>query len=318
MAGINELIDEYLGVAMTPGELRDLAMLQVKDASVQDDAVAQAVANAQGVEQRNRSALEEYLIAAEQQAAAESQKALEMAQQRLNAIDNNMAFISTTVGVGKEGKQKLKSLEAERQAILEAFPQLGAASAAGGEGQETGSPEEFDIKKWLAAKDYSPEAIRRLYEENDRDAWDEAIRTGDLKLFNAMNDFRLGSLSDDTKNKMSYVISQRPDLSKELKLNKEYSGLLDLIPSTQGDLKKKDRDEKAAAAKAKKEKEENELLKQYEEVMNSFLEKKDRPGRRRFVDEHPGFYEQMDALKKAHKLPADVEEKVNQTKKKKV
>lgn len=315
MAGINELIDEYLGVAMTPGELRDLAMLQVKDASVQDDAVARAVANAQGVEQRNRSALEEYLIAAEQQAAAESQKALEMAQQRLNAIDNNMSLISTTVGVGKEGKQKLKSLEAERQAILQAFPQLGKTPE-GGNGQETGNPEEFDIKKWLAAKDYSPEAIRRLYEENDRDAWDEAIRTGDLKLFNAMNDFRLGSLSDDTRNKMSYVISQRPDLSKELRLNKEYSGLLDLIPSTQGDIIDAEKKAKAASTKKKEEAETNELLKQYEEVMNSFLEKKDRPGRRRFVDEHPGFYEQMDALKKAHKLPADVEEKVNQTKKK--
>ena len=169
-----------------------------------------------------------------------------MAQQRLNALDQNATLLGSTVGLGKEGKKKLASIEAERQAILKAFPQLGKAQE-GGNGQESGNPEEFDIKKWLAAKDYSPEAIRRLYEENDRDAWDEAIRTGDLKLFNAMNDFRLGSLSDDTKNKMRYVISQRPDLSKELKLNKEYSGLLDLIPSTQGDIidaeKKRERDE---------------------------------------------------------------------------
>lgn len=246
MGAYDELIDEYLGTALSPEEMRDLALLQVKNASVQDDAVQNAVANHQGLERANRSALEEYLIAQEQQAAAESQRALEMAHQRLNAIDNNMSLIATTVGVGKAGKRKLASLEAERQAILQAFPQLGKAQE-GSNGQETGNPEEFDIKKWLAAKDYSPEAIRRLYEENDSDAWDEAIRTGDLKLFNAMNDFRLGNLSDDTKNKMRYVISQRPDLSKELKLNKEYSGLLDLIPSTQGDIidaeKKRERDE---------------------------------------------------------------------------
>lgn len=274
MAGINDIIDEYLGVAISPEEMRDLALMQVKDASVQDDAVQKAVANAQGVEARNRSALEEYLRMADEQAAAESQRALEMAQQRLNAIDNNMALISTTVGVGKEGKQKLKSLEAERQAILEAFPQLGKAPE-GGNGQETGNPEEFDIKKWLAAKDYSQEAIRRLYEENDRDAWDEAIRTGDLKLFNAMNDFRLGSLSDDTKNKMRYVISQRPDLSKELKLNKEYSGLLDLIPSTQGDIIDAEKKAKAAAAKAKADKEEQKKIDEYQHVKGLMLSAND-------------------------------------------
>ncbi|MBO6063431.1 MAG: hypothetical protein J6P62_05600 [Bacteroidales bacterium] len=306
---MRDLVNDYVGAALTPEDLRALALIQVKDASLQDDAVQRAVANAQGVEQRNRSALEEYLVAAEQQAAAESQRALEMAQQRLNAIDNNMALISTTVGVGKEGKQKLKSLEAERQAILEAFPQLGKAPE-GGNGQETGNPEEFDIKKWLAAKDYSPEAIRRLYEENDRDAWDEAIRTGDLKLFNAMNDFRLGSLSDDTKNKMRYVISQRPDLSKELKLNKEYSGLLDLIPSTQGDIIDAEKKAKAAATKKKEEAETNEQLTQYTEVLNSFMLAGDKRKRRRFPSEHPGFFEMMAALKKAHKLPAEAEKKV--------
>lgn len=313
MGAYDELIDEYLGTALSPEEMRDLALLQVKNASVQDDAVQNAVANHQGLERANRSALEEYLIAQEQQAAAESQRALEMAHQRLNAIDNNMSLIATTVGVGKEGKRKLASLGAERQAILQAFPQLGKAQE-GSNGQETGNPEEFDIKKWLAAKDYSPEAIRRLYEENDSDAWDEAIRTGDLKLFNAMNDFRLGSLSDDTKNKMRYVISQRPDLSKELKLNKEYSGLLDLIPSTQGDIIDAEKKAKAAATKKKEEAETNERLTQYTEVLNSFMLAGDRKKRRKFADEHPGFFEMMAALKKAHKLPAEAEKRVNQIK----
>lgn len=312
MGAYDELIDEYLGTALSPEEMRDLALLQVKNASVQDDAVQNAVANHQGLERANRSALEEYLIAQEQQAAAESQKALEMAQQRLNALDQNATLLGSTVGLGKEGKKKLASIEAERQAILRAFPQLGAAGNGGEGGME--QPAAFDIKKWLAAKDYSPEAIRRLYEENDRDAWDEAIRTGDLKLFNAMNDFRLGSLSDDTKNKMRYVISQRPDLSKELKLNKEYSGLLDLIPSTQGDIIDAEKKAKAAATKKKEEAETNERLTQYTEVLNSFMLAGDRKKRRKFADEHPGFFEMMAALKKAHKLPAEAEKRVNQIK----
>lgn len=310
MAGINDLIDEYLGVAMTPGELRDLAMLQVKDASVQDDAVARAVANAQGVEQRNRSALEEYLIAAEQQAAAESQKALEMAQQRLNEINRNIALLSSTVGIGKEGKRQLANLEKEKQDIFSAFPSLGN----GGQGMAPAEADVFDVKKMLADKDYSPEAIGRMFEEGTTEDWDAAVRTGDLDLYQAMLDSKLGALPEGYAEKMRYVIGGKPETSKALKLDDKYARLRGLIGETQGDVKKKDRDEKAAAAKAKKEKEENELLKQYEEVMNSFLEKKDRPSRRRFVDEHPGFYEQMDALKKAHKLPADVEEKVNQTK----
>ena len=314
MAAMDDLIDEYLGTALSPADMRDLAMLQVKNASVQDDAVQKAVANAQGVEARNRSALEEYLVMQEQQAAAESQKALEMAQQRLNAINQNITMISTTVGVGKEGKRQLQALEKEKQDILQAFPQLGKSGNGTDAPEAAAVPEEFDIKKWIAAKDYSPEAIRRLYEENDRDAWDEAIRTGDLKLYNAMNDFRLGSLSDDTKNKMRYVISKSPELSNELKLNKEYSGLLDLITNTQGDIIDADRKAKAAAAKKKKDDETNEQLTQYTEVLNSFMLAGDRKKRRRFADEHPGFFDMMAALKKAHKLPAEAEKKIKQIK----
>lgn len=317
MAAIDELIDEYLGTALSPADMRDLAMLQVKNASVQDDAVQKAVANAQGVEARNRSALEEYLVMQEQQAAAESQRALEMAQQRLNAINQNITMISTTVGVGKEGKRQLQALEKEKQDILRAFPQLGKSGNGTDAPEAAAAPEEFDIRKWLAAKDYSPEAIRRLYEENDRDAWDEAIRTGDLKLYNAMNDFRLGSLSDDTKNKMRYVISKRPDLSKELKLNKEYSGLLDIIPNnTQGDIIDANKKAKAAAAKKEEEAETNEKLAKYTDVMNLFMEKKSNTERKRFINENPGFYEMMEALKKAHKLPAEVESRINRVKEK--
>lgn len=253
MAGIDDLIDEYLGTAVSPADLRDLAMLQVKDASVQDDAVQKAVANAQGVESRNRSALEEYLMEAEQQAAAESQKALEMAQQRLNAINQNITMISTTVGVGKEGKRQLQALEKEKQDILQAFPQLGAGN---GEGGAAEVPEEFDIAKMLESKDYSPEMLKRFFDENDWEVWDKGIDSGDLELYNALNNYKLGALPDGMKEKMQFKIRQRPDLSKELKLNSRYSGLLDLLSTdTQGDLKKKAADEAAAAAKAKVQKE---------------------------------------------------------------
>lgn len=247
MAAIDDLIDEYLGVAVSPAEMRDLALMQVKDASVQDDAVQNAVRNHQGIEQAQRSALEEYLRMADEQAAAESQRALEMAQQRLNALDQNASLLASTVGLGKEGKQKLASIEAERQAILQAFPQLGRA--AGGEGGME-QPAAFDIKKMLSDKDYSPETIAKLFEENDWDVWDQALRTGDLDLYQAMLDGKLGALPEGMADKMRFVIAGRPDTSKALKLDDKYSRLRGVIGETQGDLKKKDRDEKAAAAAA--------------------------------------------------------------------
>lgn len=268
MAALDDLIDEYLGVAVSPAEMRDLALMQVKDASVQDDAVQNAVRNHQGIEQAQRSALEEYLRMADEQAAAESQRALEMAQQRLNALDQNASLLASTVGLGKEGKQKLASIEAERQAILQAFPQLGRA--AGGEGGME-QPAAFDIKKMLSDKDYSPETIAKLFEENDWDVWDQALRTGDLDLYQAMLDGKLGALPEGMAEKMRFVIAGRPDTSKDLKLNDKYARLRGVIGETQGDLKKKDRDEKATAIKAKKEKEEKELLDSYVAEMGRAL-----------------------------------------------
>lgn len=311
MAAMDDLIDEYLGTALSPADLRDLAMLQVQNASVQDDAVQRAVANAQGVEARNRSALEEYLVMQEQQAAAESQKALEMAQQRLNALDQNASLLASTVGLGKEGKQKLASIEAERQAILQAFPQLGKAGGAANAPEASAG---FDIAKMLESKDYSPENIAKLFEANDWDVWDQALRTGDLDLYQAMLDGKLGALPEGMADKMKFVIGGMPETSKALKLDDKYARLRGVIGETQGDLKKKARDEAAAAKKKKESDEENELLTQYTEVLNSFMLVGDRKKRRRFADEHPGFFEMMAALKKAHKLPAEAEKKVKQIK----
>lgn len=255
MAAMDDLIDEYLGTALSPADLRDLAMLQVKNASVQDDAVQKAVANAQGIEQKNRSALEQYLVAAEQQAAAESQKALEMAQQRYLANQNSIGLLASTVGLGKEGKRMLQALERDNQDILRAFPQIGKVK------DETDGREEvagFDIAKMLESRDYSPEMLKRFFDENDWEVWDKGIDSGDLELYNALNNYKLGALPDGMKEKMQFKIRQRPDLSKELKLNSRYSGLLDLLSTdTQGDLKKKDDDEKEAARRARRNKEIN-------------------------------------------------------------
>ena len=259
MAALDELIDEYLGTALTPAELRDLAALQVQNASVQDDAVARAVANAQGVEQRNRSALEEYLVAQEEQARQEAQKALEMAQQRLNGINQNIALLSSTVGLGKEGKRQLANLEKEKQDIFRAFPTLGE----GGEGVAPTDADVFDVGKMLSAKDYSPEAVARMFEEGTTEDWDAAVRTGDLDLYQAMLDGKLGALPEGIAEKMRFVIAGKPETSKALKLDDKYARLRGVIGETQGDLKKKAADEKKAAAKAAADKEEKQKIDDY-------------------------------------------------------
>lgn len=297
MAAIDDLIDEYLGVAVSPAEMRDLALMQVKDASVQDDAVQNAVRNHQGIEQAQRSALEEYLRMADEQAAAESQRALEMAQQRLNALDQNASLLASTVGLGKEGKQKLASIEAERQSILQAFPQLGRA--AGGEGGME-QPAAFDIKKMLSDKDYSPETIAKLFEENDWDVWDQALRTGDLDLYQAMLDGKLGALPEGMAEKMRYTVAGMPETSKALKLNDKYSRLRGIIGETQGDLKKKDRDEKAAAAAAALKKEIESATTNAKAILSSDGEVWDNLSKK----------EKADIRKHLDELPADIREDV--------
>lgn len=297
MAAIDDLIDEYLGVAVSPAEMRDLALMQVKDASVQDDAVQNAVRNHQGIEQAQRSALEEYLRMADEQAAAESQRALEMAQQRLNALDQNASLLASTVGLGKEGKQKLASIEAERQAILQAFPQLGRA--AGGEGGME-QPAAFDIKKMLSDKDYSPETIAKLFEENDWDVWDQALRTGDLDLYQAMLDGKLGALPEGMAEKMRYTVAGMPETSKALKLNDKYSRLRGIIGETQGDLKKKDRDEKAAAAAEALKKEIESATTNAKAILSSDGEVWDNLSKK----------EKADIRKHLDELPADIREDV--------
>ena len=302
MAAIDDLIDEYLGVAVSPAEMRDLALMQVKDTSVQDDAVQNAVRNHQGIEQAQRSALEEYLRMADEQAAAESQRALEMAQQRLNALDQNASLLASTVGLGKEGKQKLASIEAERQSILQAFPQLGRA--AGGEGGME-QPAAFDIKKMLSDKDYSPETIAKLFEENDWDVWDQALRTGDLDLYQAMLDGKLGALPEGMADKMRFVIAGRPDTSKDLKLNDKYARLRGVIGETQGDLKKKAEDEARAAARAAKEKKDKETLDSYASEVGLALLANNAIARAKF--QTPEFKSKVIALNKKNMLkPEDI------------
>lgn len=248
MAGMRDLVNDYVGAALTPEDLRALALIQVKDASLQDDAVQRAVANAQGVEQRNRSALEDYIAAMDEQSRQESQRALEMAQQRYLANQNSIGLLASIVGLGKEGKRMLANLERDNQDILRAFPQIGKAS----EGE--GAPEAaagFDIAKMLESKDYSPETIAKLFETNDWDVWDQALRTGDLDLYQAMLDGKLGALPEGMADKMKFVIGGMPETSKALKLDDKYARLRGVIGETQGDIKKKAADEKKAAAKAK-------------------------------------------------------------------
>lgn len=305
MAAIDELIDEYLGTALPASAQRDLAMMQVANASVQDDAVQKAVANAQGIEQKNRSALEEYLVAAEQQAAAESQKALEMAQQRLNAINQNITMISTTVGVGKEGKRQLQALEKEKQDILQAFPQLGKAGGAANAPEASAG---FDIAKMLESKDYSPENIAKLFEANDWDVWDQALRTGDLDLYQAMLDGKLGALPEGMADKMKFVIGGMPETSKALKLDDKYARLRGVIGETQGDLKKKARDEAAAAKKKKDDDLLNEALAEYTVLKDQALDARNIWAKKKFKTKD--FIEKMRVLSKNNKLSGEEKNKL--------
>ena len=304
MAALDELIDEYLGTALTPAELRDLAALQVKNASVQDDAVARAVANAQGVEQRNRSALEEYLVAQEEQARQEAQKALEMAQQRLNGINQNIALLSSTVGLGKEGKRQLANLEKEKQDIFRAFPTLGE----GGEGVAPADADVFDVGKMLAAKDYSPEAVARMFEEGTTEDWDAAVRTGDLDLYQGMLDSKLGALPEGIAEKMRFVIAGKPETSKALKLDDKYARLRGVIGETQGDLKKKAADEKKAAAKAAADKEEKQKIDDYTAEVGRALLANNSVAKAKFQTKE--FKDKVAYLKKKNQLKPEDEAKL--------
>ena len=304
MAAVDELIDESLGMALTPAELRDLAALQVKNASVQDDAVARAVANAQGVEQRNRSALEEYLVAQEEQARQEAQKALEMAQQRLNGINQNIALLSSTVGLGKEGKRQLANLEKEKQDIFRAFPTLGE----GGEGVAPADADVFDVGKMLAAKDYSPEAIGRMFEEGTTEDWDAAVRTGDLDLYQGMLDSKLGALPEGIAEKMRFVIAGKPETSKALKLDDKYARLRGVIGETQGDLKKKAADEKKAAAKAAADKEEQKKIDDYTAEVGRALLANNSVAKAKFQTKE--FKDKVAYLKKKNQLKPEDEAKL--------
>lgn len=300
MGAYDELIDEYLGTALSPEEMRDLALLQVKNASVQDDAVQNAVANHQGLERANRSALEEYLIAQEQQAAAESQKAKEMAQQRLNAIDNNIALLSSTVGLGKEGKRQLSAYNSERKSILDAFPELGKA-----ENEQAGKNDggAFSVEDMLKSGDFSPENIAKFYELNDWDEWDKALRTGNLDLYQALLDGKLGQMPEGMAAKMRYTIAGMPETSGSLKLDDRYARLRDVIGETQGDIKKKNADAKAAAKKKKEDEELNKLLEEYAIEKDRALSANNDFAREPFKNKE--FAKKMKALKENNKLSGE-------------
>ena len=245
MASIEKLIEDYMDTAVGPEDMQQLALLQLANASVQDDAVGRAAQNLQGVEKANRSALENYMMAQDEMAQAEADKALQMAQQRLSSIDMNISqILMTPAGISKEGKSQLAQLRAERESILKAFPQLGSAESVGGVSGEAN--EEFNIKNMLSAKDYSPAAIKRMFEDGSSEDWDEAIRTADLDLYQAMLDGKLGSLPEGMADKMRFVIGGLPQTSNALKLNDKYSRLRSVLGETQGDLKKKARDDEEA------------------------------------------------------------------------
>jgi len=252
MASITDLINEYQDVAVSPRDLRNMAAIAVKNASIQDNAVANAIGNAQAVEMNNRNNLEKYLLAADEQASAEAKDALQRAASRLSQIEQSLSLYGTAMMQTREGKRDAARLRAEREQILSAFPQLGFANGGVQGAQGVDIVDEFNVKDWLANGDWSQGSVKRLFDEGTAEDVDEAVRTGNLDLYQAMLDSRLGALPDGVAEKMRFVVGGMPQLSKDLKLNDKYARLRPILGETQGDLKDKDKKDKAAAAKAAK------------------------------------------------------------------
>ena len=166
----------------------------------------------------------------------------------------------------------------------------------------------FDVGKMLAAKDYSPEAIGRMFEEGTTEDWDAAVRTGDLDLYQGMLDSKLGALPEGIAEKMRFVIAGKPETSKALKLDDKYARLRGVIGETQGDIKKKAADEKKAAAKAAADKEEKQKIDDYTAEVGRALLANNSVAKAKFQTKE--FKDKVAYLKKKNQLKPEDEAKL--------
>jgi len=280
MASLEQLIEEYMDAAVGPEDMQQLGLLQLANASVQDDAVGSAAQNLQGVEKANRSALENYMMAQDEMAQAEADKALQMAQQRLSSIDMNISqILMTPAGISKEGKSQLAQLRAEREAILKAFPQLGSAESIGGYSVNGSEDEGFDIG-------------------NDRDRWIEIMKRKDPKYWAKIIEENQGDVPEGFEKMLRFNLNNANELTDTIKTDQSLRSLLPYVRSTLGDAQDEAARKKKAAKKAKLDAEEKDTLSKYEELKNQYLSFSAGNARKRFLNNHPEFKQVIQTLDK--------------------
>ena len=230
MASIEKLIEDYMDAAVGPEDLQQMGLLQLANASVQDDAVGRAAQNLQGVEKANRSALENYMMAQDEMAQAEADKALQMAQQRLSSIDMNISqILMTPAGISKEGKSQLAQLRAERESILKAFPQLGSAESVGGVSDD----DNVDIVG-----------------SNDRDVWLNHSKNASLEDIAKLYADNMGQVPEGLESMYKFRVRNSPELTSMIRTDPKYRSIAHLAGDTLGDAQDEAARKKKAAASA--------------------------------------------------------------------
>ncbi|MCQ2096774.1 MAG: hypothetical protein MJY87_02385 [Fibrobacter sp.] len=284
MSTISDILEKY-GNAAKPDDLRDLALLQLANSSVQDDAVGKAVQNLQGVEKSNMNALESYLMAMEEQARGEADKALQMAQQRLGSLDMNITTtLANPMGLNKEGKAQLAQMRAERDAILKAFPQLGSSESAGNSAE---GEEPVDI---VGSK--------------DADLWKKFSREASLEQIAQLYSDNMGQIPEALESMLTFRMKNSPELTQKLKTDPNLRSISHLAGETLGDARKARDDAAKAAAKAKKDQEERETLERYKLEKDKYLKSGSKSFKRK-MESDAEFKKIIKTLKKKNLLSGE-------------
>lgn len=280
MASLEKLIEDYMDAAVGPEDMQQLALLQLANASVQDDAVGRAAQNLQGVEKANRSALENYMMAQDEMAQAEADKAVEYASKRLSEITQSLTMFGTVAGLSKAQKEEMEALKKERDKILKAFPQLGFAADGVASEDVVAAPAKF-------SNDMTEEEFIEMLGKASNEELSDYINS------------KYGRIPESFKEMISYKYSQSPELSEKVKTNPKLRGLYSVIGSgSLGDAQAEAARKKKAAEKAKLDAEEKKTLSKYEELKNHYLSLTIGNARLRFLNDHPEFKQVIQTLDK--------------------
>lgn len=285
MASLEKLIEDYLDASVSPQDMQQLALLQLANASVQDDAVVRAAQNLQGVEGKNRSALEQYMIAQDEMAKSEADKAVEYASKRLSEITQSLTMFGTVAGLSMAQKEEMEALKKERDKILKAFPQLGfAADGVASEGV-VAVPDKF-------SNDMTEEEFIEMLGKASNEELSDYINS------------KYGRIPESFKEMIAYKYSQSPELSEKVKTDPKLRGLYSVIGSgSLGDAQKAANEAAKAKAKAKEDANEKKILDGY--LVEAGLAAKANNGFAKAKYQTPEFKAKMKKLKDKNMLKAD-------------